>query len=840
MKNTMKRIALIIATVSLVAVCFVFGASALETTGQCGDNVYWNFNNRTGELVISGTGPMWDYEDDNSPFSYNKTVKTVVIENGITKVGKGAFTGCGQHNVNFGEDVTVIGDFAFSGCSNYAVVLLPDNINVIGENAFVGCGMCYVVLGKGVTTIGEGAFIGLAKRFVIQSNIVSLTTDAFSKYPDPIPYLIFDCSDINGNFRELSVDQLTIGINVKNIDCDAFSLGRAGVRTIYYEGTEDQWNELTENWRDKNKVTVFFNHKHDYKPSDVLWESTHIEFGLQNLVCECGDHYRDRIPMLEEHTYNSYVVEPTCANPGYTVYSCECGELYESDYVSELGHNYVETILSYPTCNTVGQKQIYCTNCSTYKYESIPTNNEHIDNDKNGYCDRCSTMYAYNEGPYLYLIEDDKATIIHVDNSISGDVVIPSTLGGYPVTAIGDEAFGGCINITDVTIPKGVVTIGDSAFIECFRLKNIELTKTLETIGELAFAACLSLKEIVLPIGVTDIKTQAFYMCLSLEKIIFEAPEASIGAALCYTYLLPKDISTDEWVEKYIALIEAMINKAENAGTLEVELESKTTILKSQTALLPHISFVGYENSTAEAYAAEHKIDFKLLTDEDVEESTTVTDAETNVEIEFDNSVFETDIELIVSEEEVNANIVFGDEFENYKSYDISIVADGEKVQPDGYVTVKLPLPENFNAGTTVVYYVDNNGNKTKIDSKIENGFVVFETNHFSEYVLVDESSKIEPPHEHSYTATITKNPTCTEAGVKTYTCSCNDSYTEEIAATGHDFDGSGCKNCDFDKVEDCPCNCHKGGIVGFFFKLINFFEKLFGKNKVCACGVKH
>ncbi|MBQ4267731.1 MAG: fibronectin type III domain-containing protein [Clostridia bacterium] len=37
-----------------------------------------------------------------------------------------------------------------------------------------------------------------------------------------------------------------------------------------------------------------------------------------------------------------------------------------------------------------------------------------------------------------------------------------------------------------------------------------------------------------------------------------------------------------------------------------------------------------------------------------------------------------------------------------------------------------------------------------------------------------------------------------------------------------------------------CSCNCHKGGISGFFFKLINFFEKLFGKNKVCACGVKH
>ncbi len=40
--------------------------------------------------------------------------------------------------------------------------------------------------------------------------------------------------------------------------------------------------------------------------------------------------------------------------------------------------------------------------------------------------------------------------------------------------------------------------------------------------------------------------------------------------------------------------------------------------------------------------------------------------------------------------------------------------------------------------------------------------------------------------------------------------------------------------------AENCSCNCHSGGITNFFWKIINFFQKLFGKNKVCACGVKH
>jgi hypothetical protein len=43
-------------------------------------------------------------------------------------------------------------------------------------------------------------------------------------------------------------------------------------------------------------------------------------------------------------------------------------------------------------------------------------------------------------------------------------------------------------------------------------------------------------------------------------------------------------------------------------------------------------------------------------------------------------------------------------------------------------------------------------------------------------------------PHTHSYVGTITKQPTCTTTGIKTFTCSCGNAYTEEIPATGHSF----------------------------------------------------
>ena len=44
------------------------------------------------------------------------------------------------------------------------------------------------------------------------------------------------------------------------------------------------------------------------------------------------------------------------------------------------------------------------------------------------------------------------------------------------------------------------------------------------------------------------------------------------------------------------------------------------------------------------------------------------------------------------------------------------------------------------------------------------------------------------PVHEHSYTSSVTKEATCTEKGVMTYSCECGDSYTEEIATKAHEL----------------------------------------------------
>lgn len=103
---------------------------------------------------------------------------------------------------------------------------------------------------------------------------------------------------------------------------------------------------------------------------------------------------------------------------------------------------------------------------------------------------------AENEGPYTYAINEGKVTITDCDMNIQGDIVIPDTLGGIPVTAIGDNAFYYCGGITSVTM-------GDN----------------IESIGANAFNLCGALYEVVLPEKLTEIKPQTFYMCFNLTKI---------------------------------------------------------------------------------------------------------------------------------------------------------------------------------------------------------------------------------------------------------------------------------------------------------------------------------
>lgn len=139
---------------------------------------------------------------------------------------------------------------------------------------------------------------------------------------------------------------------------------------------------------------------------------------------------------------------------------------------------------------------------------------------------------GYTSGYYTYTVTDGNATITDVNTAISGisgKVTVPSTLGGYPVTAIGDRAYQQCSNIKTIIIPDSVTTIGSWAFYNCNNLTSIAIPNGVTKIADHTFFCCTSLTNITIPNSITDIGNYAVSRCDSLTSIIIPDSVITIG-----------------------------------------------------------------------------------------------------------------------------------------------------------------------------------------------------------------------------------------------------------------------------------------------------------------------
>ena len=145
----------------IVAICATTLAWA-DDSGSCGENVTYSFVESTGTLTISGTGDM-NFFDDSPWNAYRSSIKKVVINNGVTSIGREAFSGCtGLTSVTIGNDVTSIGYQAFSGCTGLTSVTIGNGVTSIADVAFYGCtGLTSITIPNSVTSIGYAAFNGV-------------------------------------------------------------------------------------------------------------------------------------------------------------------------------------------------------------------------------------------------------------------------------------------------------------------------------------------------------------------------------------------------------------------------------------------------------------------------------------------------------------------------------------------------------------------------------------------------------------------------------------------------------------------------------------------------------
>lgn len=181
-----------------------------------------------------------------------------------------------------------------------------------------------------------------------------------------------------------------------------------------------------------------------------------------------------------------------------------------------------------PTCTTGGVTEgAHCTVCQAVlvAQESLSAMGHRYGRDN--LCDVCGEdEYA---AFYSYDIVDGEAILTKVNASVVGKIAVPATLGGYPVTSIGVEAFTFCDGMTEVIIPSSITTVDDWAFSYCTALKTVWFGNGVKRIGENAFCGCRALESISIPDSVTAIGSYAFNECPSLTTLAIGSGVTDIG-----------------------------------------------------------------------------------------------------------------------------------------------------------------------------------------------------------------------------------------------------------------------------------------------------------------------
>lgn len=117
-----------------------------------------------------------------------------------------------------------------------------------------------------------------------------------------------------------------------------------------------------------------------------------------------------------------------------------------------------------------------------------------------------------------------------------------------------------------------------------------------------------------------------------------------------------------------------------------------------------------------------------------------------------------------------------------------------KSVASDTDVTVETKNTEVKNTGRSEITVTDAKGKETTVKPGTSTT-----VNKESASSGGSSGGSYTPPAQHTHTwnaGVVTKEPTCTEAGVKTFTCSCGATYTEDIPAKGHNYNNGVCSNC--------------------------------------------
>ena len=569
-----KALAFLLILLAALTLCF---SACADEEGYCGGegdftNLHWKLTD-AGDLTITGTGKMRDFPG-SVPWGYNghPDIKSVVIANGVTSIGKKAFRSLDIPSIVIPGSVTSIGDSAFEDCANLGSVSIPGSVTSIGEDAFSGCSSLEnVEISNGVVSIGINAFYGCVKltSITIPASVTNIGKWAFSR-----------CSklqNINVNSSNSKYASMNgVLFNHSKTTLIAFPGERTtytipnGVTAIGYGAfghcinltsvtIPDSVTRIGENafWMCDHlksvtipgSVTVI---------EDFAFESCSAleNVTIQDGVTEIGDMAFEncsklqsvRLPESIDHL-GSYIFDTnktTLIVPkGSEIenwakkYRYTYSTYNPADHTVNVTTDGNGTASASPASGPKGTEIVLTAKPNTgYKFKKWEVVNGGVTITDNKFTIKTANVKIKavfekeaeagtsmkDGGATLSLNAGSKtATVTGTDGSGATKVTIPATVTvngtTYKVTAIANNAFKGQKKITKVTIGKNVTTIGKYAFSGCTGLKTISGMSGLIEIGDGAFQKCTALKSITIGKKVKKIGKNAFNGCKKLAKI---------------------------------------------------------------------------------------------------------------------------------------------------------------------------------------------------------------------------------------------------------------------------------------------------------------------------------